>query len=169
MIRGGYLGLRAQHSNRLFLVHGCLATEADRLGLVHGTGKLDALNNQLLAPVSELLVLLLERLANFEQIETLLFPDGCDRRIVTLQHLQLQLHLLHLVDDLLRLNLLLVELVLDVRHLDLLSSLGDLQTRGKVVGNALELSDFNVLLTQHGDQLLSVDVVVHFKLLDLVL
>ena len=87
------------------------------LFLVDRIGKLDALRDQVLASLSKLLVLHLERLADLKEIQALLLPDRRHRRIITLQHLQFELHLLHLFNDLLSFDLLLHKLVLDLIHL----------------------------------------------------
>ena len=75
--------------------------------LGNSISELHTLYNQLLASVTQLLILLLQCLAHFEQIEAFLFPNGCNRSIIALQHLELELHLLHFLDNLLSLHLLL--------------------------------------------------------------
>ena len=52
--------------------------------LSYSVGKLHALHDQLFASVSKLFILVLQSLANFEQVETFLLPDGCDRSVITL-------------------------------------------------------------------------------------
>ena len=91
--------------------------------LIHRVGKLNTLRDQVLASLAQLLVLYLERLADLKQVQALLLPNRRHRRIITLQHLQLQLHLFHLFNDLLCFDLLLDQLVLDLIHLFRLSVL----------------------------------------------
>ena len=52
--------------------------------LIDCVGKLDALDDELLASIPQLLVLTLEGLANFEQIEALLLPDGGHGGVIAL-------------------------------------------------------------------------------------
>ena len=80
--------------------------------LVDSVSELDALDDELLAAISQLFVFILKSLADLKEIETFLFPDRGHGRIVALEHLQFQLHLLHFLNDLLGFDLFLDQFAL---------------------------------------------------------
>ena len=63
--------------------------------------QIDALVYKLLASAPQLLVLLLHSLAHLEDVHAFFLPNTRHRWIVGLEHLELKLHLIHFVDDLL--------------------------------------------------------------------
>jgi len=136
--------------------------------LIDSVSQLDTLDNQFLATVTQLFVLVLQRLTDLKQVQTLLLPDSSDRGVATLEHLQLKLHLLHLLHDLLRLDLLLDEFTLELRDFLCLSVLNICDLGCEVLCNALKLLALIILLAEHINQLVCVNVLVHLELLDLV-
>lgn len=137
--------------------------------LLYRVSQLDSLDNELLAAITKFLVLAFECLTDLEQIKAFLLPDGSNGRIVTLKHLKLKLHLLHLLYNLLSLDLLLDQFALEMANFSLLAILCIVDLIREVLCNALKLLALLILLSKHVDKLVCVDVLVHLKFLDLVL
>lgn len=125
--------------------------------------------DEFFAAITQFLILGLQRLADVEQIKTLLLPDGCNRGVITLEHLELKFHLLHLLNDLLRLYLLFDQFMLEDAHLSLLLVLDKPELISEVLCNTCERTTLLVLLAKNTNKLISVNVLVHFELIDLVL
>lgn len=113
--------------------------------LRYGVSQLHALHNEFFASIPQLLILLLQRLAHFEQVEAFLLPDSCHRGVITFQHLQLELHLFHFLNDLLRLDLLLYEFIFEDANCTLLLVFDKAELAREVISNARERAAFLIL------------------------
>ena len=115
--------------------------------LLYRVSQLDSLDNELLAAITKFLVLAFECLTDLEQIKAFLLPDGSNGRIVTLKHLKLKLHLLHLLYNLLSLDLLLDQFALEMANFSLLAILCIVDLIREVLCNALKLLALLILLS----------------------
>ena len=136
--------------------------------LVDSISQLDSLNNEVFAATAKIFVLTLESLADLKEVQALLFPNRSDWGVIALKHLQLQLHLLHLLDDLLSLDLLLDQSIFVRIYVFGFTVLSQVDLVSEVVGDALQLLALLVLFAKNVDQFVSVNVLVDLKLLDLV-